>query len=593
MFKCDKCGCEHSQRTVCPKCGAPVVIVNEDYLLRRQQWEQQQKEHLRYKKQGGGSESLTRASKQGSGRKKTSLHRERPKFSKSGKASGIRAFMTADAEEKKKGNKEKNANELNGSRKVRRKGRRLKINRRMIIAAVTVLSAVVVAVAAVFVGISIYRSIDRSDVRYFDGRELVSVKEGVLFNIDSEEDCTLVAYTEGLNALMLKSGDELVGWYEGKEYILVSDMGALTEEYLFSESGRYLAYVMYSEPDKRYSLVIYDLKDGSSNVYGSAGRINLVAVTPDGEVLYEELETTGYSIVVSMSIYTANTARRLLAAESVTDVCYDVLNNSMLFIKDESLYVCSLSDECLDKYEGIISDREHVLVNEDVIAIADNRLGKDVLYITDDGLWTYKEGVSRLAAPDVDSSAVIYYDGAKSLYYRISDKLYFAEQDNKSVQSMDSKQEYLEAGGVTYSGSTEMVLEGLSGDIVVSQDGDIWCLDSSGNLYCSDKGAASKKNGKIARLKHMESGVIFCGTLYGEAGCVFLKEDELICCYGDSGKKRLLLEKDIKKEFFPGVVLCSGAHAYYVSSDSELWKIAKKSGLKESMGIVKLLGIYN
>lgn len=52
MFKCDKCGCEHNSRTVCPKCGAPVVIVNEDYLLRRQQWEELQKNNLRYRKKG-------------------------------------------------------------------------------------------------------------------------------------------------------------------------------------------------------------------------------------------------------------------------------------------------------------------------------------------------------------------------------------------------------------------------------------------------------------------------------------------------------------------------------------------------------------
>lgn len=52
MFKCDKCGCEHTSRTVCPKCGAPVVIVNQDYLLRRQQWEEQQRNNLRYKKKG-------------------------------------------------------------------------------------------------------------------------------------------------------------------------------------------------------------------------------------------------------------------------------------------------------------------------------------------------------------------------------------------------------------------------------------------------------------------------------------------------------------------------------------------------------------
>ena len=52
MYKCDKCGCEHTSRTVCPKCGAPVIIVNEDYLLRRQRWEEQQKNNLRYKKKG-------------------------------------------------------------------------------------------------------------------------------------------------------------------------------------------------------------------------------------------------------------------------------------------------------------------------------------------------------------------------------------------------------------------------------------------------------------------------------------------------------------------------------------------------------------
>ena len=40
---CDKCGCEHNSKSTCPKCGAPVVYVNEDYLRRKKEWEEAQK----------------------------------------------------------------------------------------------------------------------------------------------------------------------------------------------------------------------------------------------------------------------------------------------------------------------------------------------------------------------------------------------------------------------------------------------------------------------------------------------------------------------------------------------------------------------
>ena len=40
---CDKCGCEHNSRSVCPKCGERVVFVNEDYERRKREWEEAQK----------------------------------------------------------------------------------------------------------------------------------------------------------------------------------------------------------------------------------------------------------------------------------------------------------------------------------------------------------------------------------------------------------------------------------------------------------------------------------------------------------------------------------------------------------------------
>lgn len=40
---CDKCGFEHNSKSVCPKCGARVIYVNEDYLRRKEEWEKRRK----------------------------------------------------------------------------------------------------------------------------------------------------------------------------------------------------------------------------------------------------------------------------------------------------------------------------------------------------------------------------------------------------------------------------------------------------------------------------------------------------------------------------------------------------------------------
>lgn len=53
-------------------------------------------------------------------------------------------------------------------------------------------------------GIAIYRGIDRSDVRYFDGHQLISINDGVLLNLDRNgESYSLLTYTEALNAALL------------------------------------------------------------------------------------------------------------------------------------------------------------------------------------------------------------------------------------------------------------------------------------------------------------------------------------------------------------------------------------------------------
>ena len=309
MFKCDKCGCEHTSRTVCPKCGAPVVIVNQDYLLRRQQWEEQQRNNLRYKKKGESEGSSRRTSQSAAGRSGADRNDGTDNFSseknslsvtekmlelKNNLLSKMRGKKSVSDEERKKKEREKNAEEL----KDNRRERKIKERRRKIIMSVAAAAGIIVVAGGIFAGVKIYKGIDRSDVRYFDGHELLSVNDGLLLAMDREDaDYSLLTYTSGLNAALLggtraDGAESLLGWYDGEVTEVLSDIGDITDEYIFSESGRYLAYVLYSEADEKYFLVIYDLSDGgSSRVYDTDRRVQLVAVNNGGEGFFNELGT--------------------------------------------------------------------------------------------------------------------------------------------------------------------------------------------------------------------------------------------------------------------------------------------------------------
>ncbi|MGN1188679.1 MAG: hypothetical protein ACI4R6_09310, partial [Lachnospiraceae bacterium] len=395
MFKCDKCGCEHNSRTTCPKCGAPVVIVNEDYLLRRQQWEEQQKNNLRYKKRGesGGGSTRSSSSKENTDRDeatgrskghesfKDHIEKLAVNFSKK-----IRDVSASTKESKEKKEKERNAEEL----KDKRRENAIKLRKRRVITAVATVVLIVVAVTAVFVGIHIYKGIDRSDVRYFDGHELVSVNDGLLFNVDRDAGSyKLLTYNDSLNAFFLQGEAGLLGWYDGNEHIIEGDYGNVTDEHMISQSGRYLAYIMYDEAGELYSIVLHDMLDRKSAVYPTDRRAKLIAVSDNGKALFYEMETTEYSMVINMALYAADMSEKLLVCDDVSEAEYNISGEYAAFISEGSLYICSISAAYYDKYDGIIPKNVHILVNEGVITIAQNMLGEDMLYITEEGLWVY------------------------------------------------------------------------------------------------------------------------------------------------------------------------------------------------------------
>lgn len=652
MFKCDKCGCEHNSRTVCPKCGAPVVIVNEDYLLRRQQWEEQQKNNLRYRKKGEDRGSSDIGRHNDSGRKKAddSLPAESGQTDikdrilgfKNSVLSKLRDKRAADDEKRRKREKERNANELKDNR--REQGIRQK--RRRILAAVSVAAGAAVVVVGIFAGVDIYRSIDRSDLRYFDGHRLISVNDGVLLDLDRDGSTySLLAYTPGLNAALLKEENEyiygtgntdnvdnsqtagaadgggntqnaggaggiddthnsvdgystqdgghqekaaLIGWYEGSETALISDIGDITDEYAFSQSGRYLAYVLYSEPDERYSLAIYDLLKGSGTVYDTGRRVKIVAVADGGRVLFDELETGDYSTVVGTDLYVADLSEKLLIAYSVNETSYDERNDEAVFTQDDRLYVCGISQAVLDKYDDIISDREHIYVNEGVISVADDILGNAILYITESGLWVYENGYSYRMVGDVDTADEFYYCGKGELIYRRKDKLYYAKQDmdkvKEAAKSADGETplDMQEALDSVQPAKASVVLENISGGLVSAEDGTIWCIAGDGGLFNSADANAA-----------VDDGVTDCIRLEGAAGCAYTKDGKLITVYGKAGRNKTVID-NVRINAASGFsVISSQKSLYYVDSSSVLWKIDKNGKKMESLGFASLVGFFD
>ncbi len=652
MFKCDKCGCEHNSRTVCPKCGAPVVIVNEDYLLRRQQWEEQQKNNLRYRKKGEdrGSSDIGRHNDYDRKKADDSLPAESGQTDikdrilgfKNSVLSKLRDKRAADDEKRRKREKERNTNELKDNR--REQGIRQK--RRRILAAVSVAAGAAVVVVGIFAGVDIYRNIDRSDLRYFDGHRLISVNDGVLLDLDRDGSTySLLAYTPGLNAALLKEENEyiygtgnadnvdnsqtagaadgggntqnaggaggiddthnsvdgystqdgghqekaaLIGWYEGSETALISDIGDITDEYAFSQSGRYLAYVMYSEPDERYSLAIYDLLEGSGTVYDTGRRVKIVAVADGGRVLFDELETGDYSTVVGTDLYVADLSEKLLIADSVNETSYDERNDEAVFTQDDRLYVCSISQAVLDKYDDIISDREHIYVNEGVISVAEDILGNAILYITESGLWVYENGYSYRMVGDVDTADEFYYCGKGELIYRRKDKLYYAKQDmdkvKEAAKSADGETplDMQEALDSVQPAKTSVVLENISGGLVSAEDGTIWCIAGDGGLFNSAAVNAA-----------VDDGVTDCIRLEGAAGCAYTKDGKLIAVYGKAGRNKTVID-NVRINAASGFsVISSQKSLYYVDSSSVLWKIDKNGKKMESLGFASLVGFFD
>ena len=128
----------------------------------------------------------------------------------------------------------------------------------------------------------------------------------------------------------------------------------------------------------------------------------------------------------------------------------------------------------------------------------------------------------------------------------------------------------------------ELVVDGISGDIVTSDNGKLWCVTKAGLLFNSSSFDTA-----------VDSGVTDCTRLLGADGCAYVKDGQIVACLGDKGKNKLLLGDMRSDESTDFNVISSKKYLYYVDSSFVLWKIAKNGKERESLGFVSLTAFYS
>lgn len=585
MYTCDKCGCEHTSRTTCPKCGAPVIIVNQDYLLRRQEWEAKQRANLRWKSREEAADNIKgnniednnieettiEATEEIEGFEFINIASEDDKDRRKGnivleyigdfvkkitKKLGIKAANIKERQQRIKRHKnEDHSLEVETDEEKASMEKMLldhivyKSNMKKYIG---IAAAVLVLICGITYGIYSFVTMDRSDLMYFDGHKLISVNDGDVLSVDrGSESYSLVAYSNKLNSIVMKAGDKYVGFYEGNEWQLSMDYGRPMQQFIFSDSGRYLSYAAYDDSTEKYCIFLWDMKKQVSAFYFSEQRVDIVGVNDDGKVVFVTLDTTGYSLVLDMKLCVADFKSRYVISDSVSQAeCHE---NEVYFIENGNLYACSISDRVLEKYDGFIAFSERSHIDEDVLVISENQLGEELLYITENGLWQYKQGGNRQLTKAADASSKIYYnEEAGFLYY----------QNMNNMYSVDSK------------GVSKLIMENMAGDVAVAEEqGYIIAIDSQNCLWRLD-----------SDIELIDSCVTSCDIVTGTDACSYIKEGQLI--YNDYEKTLIVSNNNVESA---DKVFCSGKYLYFADSSNVLWKIDKKGKSKESMGYVQLI----
>lgn len=198
--------------------------------------------------------------------------------------------------------------EENASKEAAKKKLNIHINPAIIKKAVILVAVVCVIATAIFIiGGIIKKFIEQS-------RYVVVYEKGGVFDDFTEDEA---AYSADGNFVYKDEFDksnvegEIISACvstDGKYGALVSRVGTEVAEYL-----------------------LYELNGGSKQVYRSFGVLNIIEVTGDGRIYYEEAELGAYDVVLGASIYVYDGEKSKLVADNIGDFEYCENEDEFIF----------------------------------------------------------------------------------------------------------------------------------------------------------------------------------------------------------------------------------------------------------------------
>lgn len=600
---CDKCGFEHNSKSVCPKCGARVIYVNEDYLRRKEEWEKAQKagtagalppgimhstreEHDREKGRDTvvSRESYGRQNTQKGGSETAGLSFDvvrnvilkavagvivffKKHFGRRKPAEVIRELKFDDGKETL------DTSKLVVSHKI------FKDKLRPVF--ITAAAVVFAAVAAVVI-INVIRNIDHSRVFYYDGKyaylsddtdnalwgstdgdmTIASAGDSAVIGYDSDgiymyssgrkytvqaSISSVAAYNEQLTGVIYTTLDGGVFYTDGKDSLKIDiDVAqGFTHACKVSDNGKYYVLTTSGESD--------DFSSGESSFYigDSDGNLTLISrdnndkdvlrVYDDGSVVYIDMETGDYGIVNSRKIMR-------YADDSVTQIT-DGLSKYRTS-GDEIYYLTTDGKICMTQMN---QNGPVTALDFEVQDLSDNLAGtgKGIIYRKDDGY---------------------YYAGADSEAIRINkckddaDCIWYEEN---IINSYICDGEFYSAGDTSDKALFEINDPGKA--VYSAESGYIAAVSSDGNLHIvsgsSDREtAAADSVSEIANHK----------------GVIYTKDNTAYLLLKSDGRPKKLAD------ISGGVVSAfySGRRYYIVNDKNILYNVKQNGGVSENAGYV-------
>ncbi len=411
---CEKCGCEHNSRSVCPKCGAAVIYVNDDYLRRKQEWE--------FGKTGTGTVTETEENR--------TVRRK-----------GFSEMISLSFAAFKKKIIKLIALIIVFAGRIKDKR-----NRKKLIAAVAAAAtAVIVAVSIVLITKSV-RNRDDSEVFYYDGHygyfavneklfgeengmKYVRVREnGYIFTgknnfiifdageitVVEADEPQIIACSNSMTSVIYAEKDRYL-MYDGKiSEISCTAAPEYIKDCVISENGQYFALVtVTSDADEYICSIYYGTPDGMTEISRNGSQGNIFALTDGGQLLYMDMDTAEYGIVNDRSIklYDGTSVRTI--AEKITDYRY---------IDGQTRIVYTDTDKKMYEY----SDGTLKLLDENVNELYDNAACDTMMfYEKDDGYYiadTETDTTVPIFSTDIPVTSIYYMDGY--LYFTSGNGLY-------------------------------------------------------------------------------------------------------------------------------------------------------------------------